>query len=145
MAPPDRYQVDAMLHIIDHFSWSYIAAVYSKGNYGEGAVEHLKLAAVRHSVCIGSTFAMSPALSSRRALRENIDSKLAQTGVRVVVLFTDQVRTTLSSVCAHFGGKTLIFYHGGLLQHCLMLTNPPFNPPFNRKNFQLSQDVLNLI
>jgi len=95
MAPPDRYQVDAMLHVIEHFNWTYIATVYSKGSYGENAVEQLRAAATRHSVCIGSTLAVSTSVSSRRTLRADVETRLVRTGVRIVVLFTDQEDTRL--------------------------------------------------
>ena len=80
-----------MLNVIDHFNWSYIAAVYSKGSYGENAVERLRMSAGRHGVCISSTLGLSTSAASQRSLKANIESLLVRTGVRIVVLFTDQV------------------------------------------------------
>lgn len=96
MAPPDRYQVKAMLHLFRHFDWSYVAAVYSKSSYGEGGVEQLRSAVSKlptAAVCIGAALGIpqnpSPATVNR------IVARLVETRARVVVLFTDQEETRL--------------------------------------------------
>lgn len=93
MSSPDRYQVRAMSHLFKHFDWTYVAAVYSKGSYGEGGVEQLRSAAAKLSICIGA--ALGIAQNPTPMAVNRIISKLVDTRARVVVLFTDQEETRL--------------------------------------------------
>lgn len=91
MAPPDRYQVAAMLSLICHFRWSYIAIVYSRGSYGESATEQMKTMASGLSVCIAAKLAISQ--NPRPEAIADVIERLRRTKVKVVVLFTDQEET----------------------------------------------------
>lgn len=93
MSSPDRYQVKAMSHLFKHFDWTYVAAVYSKGSYGEGGVEQLRAAAAKLSICIGAALGIAQNLTPNAVNR--IIAKLIDTRARVVVLFTDQEETRL--------------------------------------------------
>lgn len=91
MAPPDRYQVAAMLSLMRHFRWNHAAVVHSRGSYGESAVEQLKTLALAQSVCIAAALAVSR--NPRPEAIAEVVVRLRQTKVKVVVLFTDQEET----------------------------------------------------
>lgn len=91
MAPPDRYQVAAMLSLIRHFRWSYVAIIYSRGSYGESATERMKQLASGLSVCIAAMLAVSQ--NPRPEAIADVIERLRRTKVKVVVLFTDQEET----------------------------------------------------
>lgn len=53
--PSDAWQAQAMLDIVKHFKWRYVAVVYSDGNYGEKGFEELRrLFDKEDSHCIAS-------------------------------------------------------------------------------------------
>lgn len=91
MAPPDRYQVAAMLSLMRHFRWNHVAVVYSRGSYGESAAEQLKGLAAAQAVCVAATLAVSR--NPRPEAIADVVTRLRQTKVKVVVLFTDQEET----------------------------------------------------
>jgi len=84
MAPPDRHQVDAMVNLINHFKWTYIAAVYSKGSYGESAIERLKAMAPGHQICVGPTLAI--AQNANRTILKDVVMNLVNKEVRLLAI-----------------------------------------------------------
>lgn len=88
MMPPDRFQVRAILDLLLHFSWTYVAMVYSSGGYGEEAVRRLKEVAGNHSICIGATIAISEHAEENDY--NKILSDLYAHRAKIVVLFIDQ-------------------------------------------------------
>jgi ABC-type branched-subunit amino acid transport system substrate-binding protein len=52
--PSDLWQARAIMELLKHFSWRYIAVVYSAGNYGEKGFEAME--SIRNTgVCIAHT------------------------------------------------------------------------------------------
>lgn len=39
VVPPDTYQAQAIVDIVRHMGWNYVATVASEGNYGESGVD----------------------------------------------------------------------------------------------------------
>ncbi len=98
MIPPNQFQVKAILHLLQHFNWTHVSAIYTKGGYGEDAVEDLELLARKNGVCIGTTLAVKKNQDLKSLSKLIWD--LYSTHARVVVLFIDQeeARDILSAV-----------------------------------------------
>jgi len=78
-----------MADLFHHFKWTYVAAVYSMGGYGESGLDQLRAALARRSVCIGVSLGISQ--NHQTNFVDGIVDKLLESKARVVVLFTDQV------------------------------------------------------
>ncbi len=89
--PPDRYQVLAMLSVIQHFNWTYVSAVCSEGGYGENALEEFTRQASRLGICVGVSLAASQGAPA--GVFRDIVTSLYESKARVVLLFTDLEET----------------------------------------------------
>ena len=54
MVPPDRYQVMAIVSLLQHFNWTHVSIVYSEGSYGREGVKELDnlLQKQKNYICI---------------------------------------------------------------------------------------------
>ncbi len=84
--PPDKFQAKAIVDILLHFNWKYIALFYSMNSYGiQGAVQIQKLAEIL-DICIPLTLPISTMPSSNE--KRNIADKLIENDkVKVLVVF----------------------------------------------------------
>ena len=48
-------QVQAIVHILLHFNWTYVSVVYTEGGYGQKAVERLLTLTADSGICVGAT------------------------------------------------------------------------------------------
>lgn len=55
VVPPDRFQVEGIITLIQRFGWSYISVVYSEGSYGELGFKNLKQRMEQLGLCIGTS------------------------------------------------------------------------------------------
>ncbi|KAJ7370630.1 hypothetical protein OS493_031045, partial [Desmophyllum pertusum] len=88
--PPDTFLAKAMADIIDHFNWTYVAAVGLDDSYGRNGVWSLvKEAAARKggSFCIAMT-GFIPHEKQFPSIRDIVTSLLRQENIRVVILWT---------------------------------------------------------
>ncbi|KAK2145674.1 hypothetical protein LSH36_664g01035 [Paralvinella palmiformis] len=90
MVPPDRYQVHSIIDLIQHFNWTYISAVYSKGGFGESALELFLDIAPKYGICVGSVIGIKQSERNKWALFDQALNTLLDAGAKVVILFTDQ-------------------------------------------------------
>ena len=88
MVPPDKYQVKAIVALLQHFNWTYVSILHSKGEYGEGANKYLKDLAAENDICVASSVIVTQNTQSQDYLK--IVEDLATLESRVVVLFIDQ-------------------------------------------------------
>ncbi|KAJ7379454.1 hypothetical protein OS493_016696 [Desmophyllum pertusum] len=89
-APPDTFLAKAMADIIDHFKWTYVAAVGLDDSYGRNGVWSLvKEAAARKggSFCIAMT-EFIPLENQFPSIRDIVTSLLRQENIRVIILWT---------------------------------------------------------
>ena len=88
LAPPDRYQARAIIQILQHFDWTYVSVVYSRGSYGVELVARLRELAGEHGVCLSGAHEVSSVtdmVTFKKLVRILYASK-----ARVVVLLVDQ-------------------------------------------------------
>ncbi|XP_070557632.1 metabotropic glutamate receptor 6-like [Ptychodera flava] len=52
VVPPDSYQAQTMIDVVQSFGWQYVSTVASQGNYGEGGVEAFMQLAKETGICI---------------------------------------------------------------------------------------------
>ncbi|XP_077985666.1 metabotropic glutamate receptor 8-like [Glandiceps talaboti] len=52
VVPPDSYQAQTMVDVVQAFGWEYVSTVASEGNYGEGGVEAFTELAKETGICI---------------------------------------------------------------------------------------------
>ncbi|XP_024121905.1 glutamate receptor, metabotropic 5a [Oryzias melastigma] len=52
VVPSDMQQAKAMVDIVRRYSWSYVSAIHTEGNYGESGMEAFKDMAAKEGICI---------------------------------------------------------------------------------------------
>ncbi|KAI0229622.1 Metabotropic glutamate receptor 5 [Lamellibrachia satsuma] len=52
VVPPDKYQTEAMIELVDFYGWSYISTLHTAGNYGATAIRNVKKNAKLRGICI---------------------------------------------------------------------------------------------
>ncbi|CAL8361637.1 unnamed protein product [Merluccius merluccius] len=52
VVPSDAQQARAMVDIVKRYSWSYVSAIHTEGNYGESGMEAFKDMAAKEGICI---------------------------------------------------------------------------------------------
>ncbi|XP_059207309.1 glutamate receptor, metabotropic 5a [Centropristis striata] len=52
VVPSDMQQAKAMVDIVKRYSWSYVSAIHTEGNYGESGMEAFKDMAAKEGICI---------------------------------------------------------------------------------------------
>ena len=84
--PADTYQSRAIVHLIEHFNWTYISTINTEGPYGSGAIKQIHKLAKEAEVCV----AYSREISSQTTDEEykEISQRLRKNGkARVIVAF----------------------------------------------------------
>lgn len=89
---PDSFQARAMMDIIRHFRWKYVAAVNSAGAYGTKGMEIFLRNAREGGVCIDlkEELSLFPSTAEYRKVMERLVRRSMQSNVSVVVLFCTQ-------------------------------------------------------
>ncbi|XP_046839064.1 extracellular calcium-sensing receptor-like [Xenia sp. Carnegie-2017] len=82
--PPDNYQARAMVDILKHFNWSYVATVATDEDYGRGGVEVFNQLARRYNICI----------SLQRLFHFNISSEDTKQEIRSIVRDLKKIERT---------------------------------------------------
>ena len=59
LAPPDRFQANALVDIAVHFNWTYIGLFYSEDSYGEYGYKQVQMLAEKHGLCLAFAFKIS--------------------------------------------------------------------------------------
>ncbi|XP_068600402.1 glutamate receptor, metabotropic 5a [Brachionichthys hirsutus] len=52
VVPSDMQQARAMVDIVKRYSWSYVSAIHTEGNYGESGMEAFKDMAAKEGICV---------------------------------------------------------------------------------------------
>ncbi|XP_067668120.1 metabotropic glutamate receptor 4-like [Haliotis asinina] len=55
VVPPDTFQVEGIVSLIEKFGWSYVSVVYAEGSYGELGFKNLKQRLEERGMCIGTS------------------------------------------------------------------------------------------
>ncbi|XP_048585408.1 metabotropic glutamate receptor 4 isoform X1 [Nematostella vectensis] len=103
--PPDSFQAEALVDILEHHGWNYIITINSAGNYGENGMSAIIKITEKRDICIAATFTVPPL--STDAHYERIIREIAQArfdAVNIIVVFTTQTDSAgLLSAAARLG------------------------------------------
>ena len=86
LAPPDRFQTQAMIDLHRHFDWSYSSLLYLEGAYGEGGAKAFRELAKSAGICI-AVDAMIKEVMSEAEYDDVISNLVANQKARVVILY----------------------------------------------------------
>ena len=89
LAPPDRFQAQAMMEIIEHYNWTYISLLYSEGSYGENGMKLIEKEAKIRGICVEYTKRI-PQGKDRESYDIIINHLLETYKARVVILFVEE-------------------------------------------------------
>ncbi|XP_072046435.1 metabotropic glutamate receptor 3-like [Amphiura filiformis] len=85
--PPDKFQVNAIVDILLHYNWKYIALFYSIDSYGIHGARQIQTLAERFDICITTNLPVSNQPSETEV--QNIADRLKETNkVTVIVIFS---------------------------------------------------------
>ena len=85
--PSDKFQVDAIVDILNHYKWKYIALFYSIDTYGIHGARQIRTLAENFNICIAVNLPVSSQASTKE--RDDIAKKLIENDyVSVIVTFS---------------------------------------------------------
>ena len=85
--PPDTFQVQALIDILQLYNWTYVSALYSEGSYGESGYDEFYKLTVNRSICIALATKV-PHDAKDEFVDNALRSHKKKTTATVVVLFT---------------------------------------------------------
>nr|XP_055045090.1 taste receptor type 1 member 1 [Misgurnus anguillicaudatus] len=86
--PSDKNQVDAMIHILNRFNWTWIALVGSNNSYGLQGMKSLSQQASLHEICIAYQ-GVIPAVTDKTSMRSMVKN-IIKTKVNSIVVFSNK-------------------------------------------------------
>ncbi|KAM4582727.1 taste receptor type 1 member 3 [Fundulus diaphanus] len=87
--PSDKWQVDAMVHLMNKFNWTWVAVIGSEEEYGQRGVQLFSKVAENMSVCVAYQ-ALIPVYSDPEGAITTIIENIKTTQVKVVIVFALQ-------------------------------------------------------
>ncbi|XP_036007836.1 taste receptor type 1 member 3 [Fundulus heteroclitus] len=84
--PSDKWQVDAMVHLMNRFNWTWVAVIGSEEEYGQRGVQLFSKVAENMSVCVAYQ-ALIPVYSDPEGAITTIIENIKTTEVKVVIVF----------------------------------------------------------
>ncbi|KAM4588361.1 taste receptor type 1 member 3 [Odontesthes bonariensis] len=84
--PSDKWQVDAMAHLIKEFGWNWVAVVGSEEEYGQRGVQQFSKLAENMSVCVAYQ-GLIPVYTEPGPAVQTIINNIKATEAKVVVVF----------------------------------------------------------
>lgn len=91
LVPPDRFQAQAMMDILDNYNWTYISLLYSEGSYGENGAKQIEKEAKARGICI-EYLKKLPQEDDIESYDHIVNHLLTVYKARVVILFVDEVQ-----------------------------------------------------
>ncbi|XP_056156864.1 taste receptor type 1 member 3 [Lampris incognitus] len=85
--PGDKWQAEAMLHLLREFNWNWVALVGSDEEYGRKGLDEVSRLAVKMSICVAYK-GLIPIYSEAEPVVRNILDNIKATKVGVVVIFS---------------------------------------------------------
>uniref|UniRef100_A0AC35UA74 G_PROTEIN_RECEP_F3_4 domain-containing protein n=1 Tax=Rhabditophanes sp. KR3021 TaxID=114890 RepID=A0AC35UA74_9BILA len=89
VVPSDTFQARAIISLLKHFKWTYVAVVYTAGNYGERGFEELESMLTNEDVCIAHSEKIKSLASAeefRKSLKQIVNLKIRP---QVIVCFCE--------------------------------------------------------
>lgn len=85
--PPDTFQVQALVDILQVFNWSYVSAIYSQGSYGESGYDEFYKLSQTKGICIAHSTKI-PHNANHEFLDDELKAHMKKKSAKAMVLFT---------------------------------------------------------
>ncbi|KAM4740283.1 taste receptor type 1 member 3 [Anableps anableps] len=85
--PSDKWQVDAMVRLMEAFNWTWVAVIGSEEEYGQRGVQQFSKVAENTSVCVAYQ-ALIPVYTDPGPVVQTIINNIVTTQVKVVIVFS---------------------------------------------------------
>ena len=85
--PPDTFQVEVLVDILQLYNWTYVSVVYSEGSYGESGYHEFYKLSLDRNICIALATKI-PQDANSEFVEEALRSHMKKKNARVMVLFT---------------------------------------------------------
>lgn len=126
LVPPDNFQTQAMVDVLEYFGWNYVSVLYAEGNYGENAGKQFtKWVKERDDTCIAFSY-MIPNNADDLEIQYIVDNLEKHKNARVVILFAAGMQNIFEEIDARnltghfiwFGSDTVAgMEHGPLARY----------------------------
>ncbi|KAL4221390.1 hypothetical protein ACF0H5_019648 [Mactra antiquata] len=118
--PPDNFQSQAIVAILEQFNWKYIIGIYEDTSYGQQGFEVVKQYADIAGICIGKIFKVNGHSSNTTQQRTEIKEILTDAlrfnntaGKIVAVLYTiDSIANTIFEIASSMNGGDRFIWVG---------------------------------
>ncbi|MEQ2166248.1 hypothetical protein GOODEAATRI_025945 [Goodea atripinnis] len=84
--PSDKWQLDAMVHLMNRFNWTWVAVIGSEEEYGQRGVQQFSKVAENMSVCVAYQ-GLIPVYTDPGPAIQTIINNIKTTQVKVVIVF----------------------------------------------------------
>ncbi|CAF0750522.1 unnamed protein product [Didymodactylos carnosus] len=115
VVPPDTYQAEAVVGIIQFLNWTYVAVIKETGSYGERLTDDFKAKLKNKTVCIAGELSVNlKDMDSYARVLKDLHSDEKYKNVKGVVLFAqeDSVRQLLNQTSSHKESKRRFIWIG---------------------------------
>lgn len=85
--PSDKWQVAAMVELLEGFAWNWVAVVGSEEEYGKAGVQEFSKLAENTSICVAYQ-GLIPVYTAPKSAIDTIIDNIVATKVNVVVVFS---------------------------------------------------------
>ena len=106
--PPDRLQAEAIVDLIDHYGWEYVAVIYEANTYGIRGVHAVQLYAEQRGICIPLTRAIQRVPSEQEVL-QTVQLLQSTPKVNTIVFIAGGIAGNAVVTACHQAGYTAKF------------------------------------
>lgn len=92
--PSDKNQVDAMIHILNRFNWTWIALLGSDNSYGLQGMQSLSQQASLHDICIAYQGIIPAVTDKTKQYMKDMVKNIIKTKVNTIVVFSNKRRAS---------------------------------------------------
>ncbi|KAI7794081.1 Taste receptor, partial [Triplophysa rosa] len=92
--PSDKNQVDAMIHILSRFNWTWIALLGSDNSYGLQGMQSLSQQASLHDICIAYQGIIPAVTDKTKKYMQDMVKNIIKTKVNTIVVFSNKRRAS---------------------------------------------------
>ncbi|CAH1779221.1 unnamed protein product [Owenia fusiformis] len=93
MAPPDKFQVEAIVDLLVHFNWTFVSTVNSNNAYGRDAINTFKILSKKRNICIATSQEIRPTYTEIE-YDYIVKNLLKHDRARAIVVFSDYKEAT---------------------------------------------------
>ncbi|KAK2146922.1 hypothetical protein LSH36_579g05074 [Paralvinella palmiformis] len=88
LVPPDKFQAEAILDLVQHLGWSYVSVLYSEGTYGENGAKNVERLTRSRGICLAVAKRI-PSDASEGDFTDLVNRMAANEKAPAVILFLE--------------------------------------------------------